>query len=104
MPPLEVDQSTHISASVRLDESTAEQVNQYAAFIHTFEADVADKVVNSCLRERPRLPNALEALQVKQAASMLRIHKGHRPVCEGRGPSIRRRSLHPVCGRNVLCA
>jgi hypothetical protein len=76
MPPLEVNQSTHISASVRLDESTAEQVSQYAAFIHTFEADVAGKVVNSCLRERPRLPNALEALQVEQAASMLRFIRG----------------------------
>jgi hypothetical protein len=104
MPPLEVNQSTHISASVRLDESTAEQVNQYAAFIHTFEADVVGKAVNSCLRERPRLPNALEALQVKQAALMLRIHKGHKPVRGGCGPTIRRRSLHPVCGQNVLCA
>ena len=34
MPLLEVSQSRHISASIRLDETTAAQVDQYAAFIH----------------------------------------------------------------------
>jgi len=34
MPLLEINQIRHISASVRLDESTAAQVDQYATFIH----------------------------------------------------------------------
>jgi hypothetical protein len=34
MPLLEINQSRYISASVRLDETTAEQVDQYAAFVH----------------------------------------------------------------------
>jgi len=34
MPLLEINQTRYISASVRLDESTAEQVDQYAAFVH----------------------------------------------------------------------
>ena len=76
MPPLEVDQSTHISASVRLDESTAEPVNQYAALIHTVAADVVGKALNCCLRERPRPLNILKASHVKQVASMLRLRKG----------------------------
>jgi hypothetical protein len=76
MPPLEINQSPHTSASVRLDESAAEQVNQYAAFIYTFAADVVGKKLVCSLRERPRLMNTLEAPQVKQVASRLRIRKG----------------------------
>ena len=34
MPLLEINQTRYISASVRLDEATAEQVDQYAAFVH----------------------------------------------------------------------
>ena len=37
MPLLEINQTRYISASVRLDESTAEQVDQYAAFVHRSE-------------------------------------------------------------------
>jgi len=40
MPLLEVNQSRHICASVRLDETTAAQVGQYAAFIHASADDV----------------------------------------------------------------
>jgi hypothetical protein len=40
MPLLEINQTRYISASVRLPESTAEQVDQYAAFIHASADDV----------------------------------------------------------------
>lgn len=40
MPLLEINQTRYISASVRLDESTAEQVDQYAAFVHASADDV----------------------------------------------------------------
>jgi len=43
MPLLEVNHIRHINASVRLDESTAAQVDQYAAFIHASADDVVDK-------------------------------------------------------------
>jgi len=46
MPLLEINQIRHINASVRLDESTAAQVDQYAAFIHASTDDVVDKVLN----------------------------------------------------------
>jgi hypothetical protein len=46
MPLLEVNHIRHISASVRLDESTAAQVDQYAAFIHASADDVVDKALN----------------------------------------------------------
>jgi hypothetical protein len=46
---LKISLSRHISASVRLHESTAEQVDQYAAFIRASADDVVDKALNHCL-------------------------------------------------------
>ncbi len=43
MPRFEINQIRHICASVRLDESTATQINQYAAFIHASADDVVDQ-------------------------------------------------------------
>jgi len=40
MPLLEINQSRHICASVRLNEVTATQVDQYATFIHASADDV----------------------------------------------------------------
>ncbi len=34
MPLLEINQTRYLRASVRLDESTTEQVDPYAAFVH----------------------------------------------------------------------
>jgi len=46
MPLLEINQIRHICASVRLDEATAAQVDQYAAFIRASADDVVDKALN----------------------------------------------------------
>jgi hypothetical protein len=54
MPLLEINQIRHISASVRLD-STAEQVDQYAAFVHASADDVVDKVRNYVFLKDRRL-------------------------------------------------
>ena len=45
MPLLEFTQTKQLSASIRLTDTTATQVDQYAAFIHT----TADKVVEQAL-------------------------------------------------------
>jgi hypothetical protein len=49
MPLLEITQSRQISASVRLDEATATQIDQYAAFIKASADDVVDKALNYLL-------------------------------------------------------
>ena len=51
MPLLEINQAHYISASVRLDEATAEQVDQRAAFVHASADDVLDKALRP--REAP---------------------------------------------------
>jgi hypothetical protein len=55
MPLLEINQIRHISPSVRRDESTAEQVDQYAAFVHASTDDVVDQALNYVFSKRPRL-------------------------------------------------
>jgi hypothetical protein len=45
MPLLEIVQTTHVNTAIRLDESTAIQVDQYAAFLHASADEVVDKAL-----------------------------------------------------------
>jgi hypothetical protein len=75
MPLLEINQIRHISALVRLDESTARQVDQYAAFIRASADDVVDKALNYVFSKDRDFQEFLKTPQAKQAASALRVRK-----------------------------
>ena len=49
MPPLEINQSRYINASVRLDEPIAAQFAQYAAFTRASANDFVDKALDYVL-------------------------------------------------------
>jgi uncharacterized protein (DUF952 family) len=83
MPLLEINQSRYISASVRLDEFTAEQVDQYAAFVHASADDVVDKALNYVFSKDRDFQDFLKTPQAKQVASTLRIRRG--PSRGGKG-------------------
>jgi len=68
MPLLEINQIHHISASARLDESTAEQVDRYAAFVHASAGDVVDKR-SAMSSERRDFQDFLKTPQAKQVPS-----------------------------------
>ncbi len=76
MPLLEIHQTRHICASVRLDEATAAQVDQYAAFIHASTDDVVDKALNYVFSKDCDFQKFLKTPQAKQVASTLRVRKG----------------------------
>src|SRR3989449_11016123 len=76
MPLLEINQSRHICASVRLDEVTAAQVDQYAAFIHAPADDVVDKSLNYVFSKDRDFQDFFKTPQAKEAASTLRVRKG----------------------------
>ena len=76
MPLLEINQSRQIIASVRLDESTAKQVDQYAAFIHASADDVVDKALNYVFSKDRDFQEFLKTPKACQFASTLRIRKG----------------------------
>lgn len=76
MPLLEIVQTTHVNATIRLEESTAIQVDQYAAFLHA----PADEVVNKALayvfskdREFQDFLRTPEAAQVQPTLRVRRV-------------------------------
>src|SRR5579862_8703042 len=75
MPLLEINQIRHICASVRLDESTAAQVDQYAAFIHATADDVVDKALNYVFSKDRDFQEFLKTALAGQVAPSLRIRK-----------------------------
>jgi len=76
MPLIEVNQTRHVSASIRLDEVTAAQVDQYAAFIHASADDVVDKALNYVFSKDRDFQDFLKTPQAKQVASTLRVRRG----------------------------
>ena len=46
MPLLEIVQIRRVTASIRLEESTATQIDQYAAFLHASADEVVDKALS----------------------------------------------------------
>ena len=76
MPLLEINQSRHICASIRLDETTAAQVDQYAAFIHASADDVVDKALNYVFSKDRDFQDFLKTPHAKQVSPTLRVRKG----------------------------
>jgi hypothetical protein len=75
MPLLEVIQTRQISASVRLDEATATQVDQYAAFIHASADDVVDKALNYVFSKDRDFQDFLKTPQAGQVIPSLRTRR-----------------------------
>ena len=75
MPLLEITQTRQISASVRLDEVTATQVDQYAAFINAYADDVVDKALNYVFSKDRDFQDFLKTPQSNNVTSTLRIRK-----------------------------
>jgi len=75
MPLLEITPSRQISASVRLDEATATQVGQYAAFIRASADDVVDKALNYVFSKDRDFQDFLKTPEAKQISSTLRVRK-----------------------------
>ena len=76
MPLLEINQIRYINASVRLDESTATLVDQYAAFIHASADDVVDKALNYVFSKDRDFQEFLKTPQASSVASTLRVRRG----------------------------
>src|SRR4030088_2095865 len=76
MPLLEINQSRHICASIRLDETTAAQVDQHAAFVHASADDVLDKALNYVFSKDRDFQDFLKTPQAKQIVLLLRVRKG----------------------------
>ena len=75
MPLLEVIQTKQVSASIRLSDTTATQVDQYAAYIHATADDVVEKALQYVFAKDPGFRDFQKTPQAKEAAATLRIRK-----------------------------
>jgi len=79
MPLLEVIQTRQISASIRLAETTATQVDQYAAFIHASADDVVEQALAYVFSKDRDFQDFLKSPEARQVAATLRIRKAPAP-------------------------
>ena len=75
MPLLEVVQTKHLSASIRLTDSTAMQVDQYAAFIRASADDVVEQALAYVFSKDRDFQEFLKSPEAQKITPTLRIRK-----------------------------
>ena len=88
MPLLEVVQTRQISASIRLTETTATQVDQYAAFIHASADDVVEQALAYVFAKDRDFQDFVKSPEARHVASTLRIRKA--PTNEAAEPPAKK--------------
>jgi hypothetical protein len=73
MPLLEIVQTRQITATIRLDESTAKLIDQYATFIRASADEVVDKSLAYVFAKDRDFQEFLKTPQAARAAQSLRI-------------------------------
>lgn len=79
MPLLEVVQTRHVSASIRLTDTTALQLDQYAAFIGATADDVAEEAFKHVFAKDREFQEFLKSPQAQRVTPTLRIRKASAP-------------------------
>ncbi len=75
MPLLEIVQTHYVSATIRLDETTAEQIDQYAAFLHASADDVADKALAYVFAKDRDFQDFLRTPEAARVPRSLRVRR-----------------------------
>lgn len=75
MALLEVTQIRYVNATVRLDETTAAQVDQYAAFLHAPADDVVDKALAYVFSKDRDFQDFLRTPEAQQVTPLLRVRR-----------------------------
>ena len=94
MPLLEVTQTKQVSASIRLTDTVATQVDQYAHFIHAEADDVLEQALTYVFDRDKDFQAFLKTPQAKQVASTLRVRKA--PAAEASEPVAQKPAPAPV--------
>jgi uncharacterized protein (DUF952 family) len=75
MPLLEIIQTRQISATIRVDETTAEQIDQYAAFLHASADEVVDKALAYVFAKDRDFQEFLRTPEAASVTQSLRIRR-----------------------------
>ena len=77
MPLLEVTQIRHVSASIRLTDSTALLVDQYAAFIKARADNVVDESLKHVFAKDRDFQEYLKSPEAQRVTPTLRVRRGN---------------------------
>jgi hypothetical protein len=75
MPLLEVIQTKQLSASIRLTDTTATQVDQYAAFIHASANDVVEQALAYVFSKDREFQEFLRTPEAQRVTPTLRVRR-----------------------------
>jgi hypothetical protein len=75
MPLLEVTQTRHLSASIRLTDTTAMQVDQYAAFIRASANDVVEQALAYVFSKDREFQEFLRTPEAQRITPTLRVRR-----------------------------
>ena len=87
MPLLEIVQTRQVSATIRLDEDTAQQINQYAAFLHATADEVVDKALAYVFAKDRDFQEFLKTPQAIRVPQSLRIRRTPQNASPSEPPS-----------------
>ena len=103
MPLLEIVQTRQITAMIRLDETTASQIDQYAAFLHATADEVVDKALAYVFAKDRDFQDFLRTPEAAHVPPSLRVRRfgqngaakrpngsvaGHDPVAAKRAAGV----------------
>ena len=77
MPLLEVTQTRHVSASIRLTDSTANQIDQYASFIRASADEVVEQAVAYVFSKDRDFQEFLKSPEAQRITPTLRVRRGN---------------------------
>lgn len=75
MPLLEIVQTTYVTASIRLEESTAILVDQYASFLHAPADEVVDKALTYVFAKDRDFQDFLRTADAAHVPPALRVRR-----------------------------
>ncbi|MHB8392217.1 MAG: hypothetical protein ACYDBH_22010 [Acidobacteriaceae bacterium] len=75
MPLLEIVQTRRITAMIRLDETTASQIDQYAAFLRATADEVVDKALAYVFAKDRDFQDFLRTPEAAQVPPSLRVRR-----------------------------
>jgi predicted transcriptional regulator len=78
MPLLEINQVRQVSATIRLDENTAAQIDQYAAFLEASPDEVVDKALAYVFSKDREFQEFLKTARAGEVPQKLRIRRAPR--------------------------
>jgi len=87
MALLEITQSRQITATIRLEEKTAVQVDQYAAFIHVTGDDVVNHALAYVFSKDRDFQEYLKSADAASATPSLRIRRVPQPAARQEKPA-----------------